>query len=133
MLMNENELRFVKHFKPKFFVMENVTGILSMETKSGELVKEVILNEYHQAGYNVEIFVLNAAEFGVPQSRMRVFFIGLRNDIDYDKNAQNIQIYSDDKFIECAKDAKALYIVSGDKDLLVIKEYEGIKITLSKL
>lgn len=78
-------VRFVKHFKPKFFVMENVTGILSMETKSGELVKEVIVNEYHQAGYNVEIFVLNAAEFGVPQSRMRVFFIGLRNDIDYDK------------------------------------------------
>lgn len=78
-------VRFVKHFKPKFFVMENVTGILSMETKSGELVKEVILNEYHNAGYNVEIFVLNAAEFGVPQSRMRVFFIGLRNDIPYDK------------------------------------------------
>lgn len=79
-------VRFVKHFKPKFFVMENVTGILSMETKSGELVKEVILNEYHQAGYNVEIFILNAAEFGVPQSRMRVFFIGLRNDIEYDKD-----------------------------------------------
>lgn len=78
-------VRFVKHFKPKFFVMENVTGILSMETKSGELVKEVILNEYHDAGYRVEIFVLNAAEFGVPQSRIRVFFIGLRDDIPYDK------------------------------------------------
>ena len=34
---------------------------------------------------HVEIFVLNAAEFGVPQSRMRVFFIGLRDDIPYDK------------------------------------------------
>lgn len=79
-------VRFVKHFKPKFFVMENVTGILSMQTKNGELVKEVILNEYHNAGYNVEIFILNAAEFGVPQSRMRVFFIGLRNDINYDKD-----------------------------------------------
>lgn len=78
-------VRFVKHFKPKFFVMENVTGILSMQTKSGELVKEVILNEYKNAGYNVEIFVLNAAEFGVPQSRIRVFFIGLQNDIPYDK------------------------------------------------
>jgi len=79
-------VRFVKHFKPKFFVMENVTGILSMQTKNGELVKGVILNEYHNAGYNVEIFILNAAEFGVPQSRMRVFFIGLRNDIEYDKD-----------------------------------------------
>ena len=34
----------------------------------------------------------------------------------------------DDKFIECAVDAKAVYIVSGDKDLLVIKEYQGIEI-----
>lgn len=79
-------VRFVKHFNPKFFVMENVTGILSMQTKSGELVKDVILNEYHNAGYNVEIFILNAAEFGVPQARIRVFFIGLRNDIEYDKD-----------------------------------------------
>ena len=78
-------VRFVKHFKPRFFVMENVTGILSMQTKSGELVKEVILNEYHKAGYNVEIYVLNAAEYGVPQARIRVFFIGLRNDIIYDR------------------------------------------------
>lgn len=79
-------VRFVKHFQPRFFVMENVTGILSMQTKSGELVKDVILSEYDKAGYNVEIYVLNAAEFGVPQSRIRVFFIGLRKDIPYDRD-----------------------------------------------
>lgn len=38
----------------------------------------------------------------------------------------------DDKFIECAKDADALYIVSGDKDLLVIEEYDGIQIITAK-
>jgi putative PIN family toxin of toxin-antitoxin system len=38
----------------------------------------------------------------------------------------------DDKFIECAIDAKALYIVSGDNDLLTIKEYEGIQIITAK-
>lgn len=79
-------VRFVKHFKPRFFVMENVTGILSMQTKAGELVKDVILREYQNAGYHVEIFTLNAAEFGVPQSRVRVFFIGLREDIEYDRD-----------------------------------------------
>ena len=78
-------IRFVEHYNPKFFVMENVSGILSMITKSGELVKNVILKEYDRVGYNVEIFQLNAAEFGVPQSRIRVFFIGLRKDIDYNK------------------------------------------------
>lgn len=78
-------VRFVQYFNPKFFVMENVTGILSMKTKSNQLVKDVILSEFSASGYNVEIFTLNAAEFGVPQSRIRVFFIGLRNDIEYDK------------------------------------------------
>ena len=77
-------VRFVKHFHPRFFVMENVTGILSMQMKNGELAKDVIVNEFTNADYHVEIFVLNAAEFGVPQSRIRVFFIGLRNDIEYD-------------------------------------------------
>jgi len=38
----------------------------------------------------------------------------------------------DDKFIECAKDADALYIVSGDKDLLVIEDYDGIRIITAK-
>ena len=80
-------VRFVKHYNPKFFVMENVSGILSMVTKNGELVKDVILKEYDKAGYNVEIFQLNASEFGVPQSRIRVFFIGLRKDIVYNKEA----------------------------------------------
>lgn len=38
----------------------------------------------------------------------------------------------DNKFLECAKDSNALYIVSGDKDLLVIKEYENIQIVTAK-
>ena len=38
----------------------------------------------------------------------------------------------DNKFLECAKDSRALYIVSGDKDLLVIKEYENIQIITAK-
>lgn len=84
-------VRFVKHFKPRFFVMENVTGILSMETKAGEKVVDVIMREFNNAGYNVEIYILNAAEFGVPQSRIRVFFIGLDNSIEYDKEKMKPQ------------------------------------------
>ena len=38
----------------------------------------------------------------------------------------------DDKFLGCAKDAKALYIVSGDKDLLVLEKFEGIEIITAK-
>ena len=79
-------VRFVKYFKPKFFVMENVTGILSMKTKDNQLVKDIILSEYDAAGYNVTICKLNAAEYGVPQARLRVFFIGIRKDLPFNEN-----------------------------------------------
>lgn len=78
-------VRFVKYFKPKFFVMENVTGILSMKTKDNQLVKDIILSEYDTAGYNVKICKLNAAEYGVPQKRERVFFIGIRKDLPFNE------------------------------------------------
>ena len=79
-------VRFVNHYKPKFFVMENVTGIFSMKTKENKLVKDLILAEYYKAGYNVKICKLNAAEYGVPQSRVRVVFIGIRKDLKFEEN-----------------------------------------------
>lgn len=79
-------VRFAKYFKPKFFVMENVTGILSMKTKENKSVKDLILSEFDSAGYNVKICKLNAAEYGVPQARVRVFFIGIRKDIPFTEN-----------------------------------------------
>ena len=54
-------VRFVKHFKPKFFVMENVQGILSMKTKTGALVKDLILSEFKNLGYNVDIHILRSS------------------------------------------------------------------------
>ena len=71
-------VRFVTELQPSFFVMENVPGILSMKTVKGELVRKVILDEYNKAGYNATFKILNAAEFGVPQTRTRVIFIGIR-------------------------------------------------------
>ena len=79
-------VRFVKFFKPKFFVMENVTGILSMKTKDNKNVKDLILSEYDSAGYNVKICKLNAAEYGVPQSRLRIVFIGIRKDLPFNED-----------------------------------------------
>ena len=69
-------IRIVNGLKPKFFVMENVPGILTMKTEKGELVKEIILKEYDKIGYKVEVKKLLAADFGVPQKRKRVVFIG---------------------------------------------------------
>lgn len=76
-------VRFVKTLQPKFFVMENVTGILSMRTRDKRLVKAIIQDEFENAGYSLCITILNAAEFGVPQSRQRVFFFGVRKELPF--------------------------------------------------
>ena len=81
-------VRFVAFYKPAFFIMENVTGILSMKTKDNKSVKELILTEYKNIGYHVKICKLNAAEYGVPQARVRVIFIGIREDIPF--NEENL-------------------------------------------
>lgn len=74
----ERYASFVEHFKPKVFLAENVKGILS--ANKGEAIK-IINKRFSEAGYNVKIFVVNFADFGVPQTRERVLFIGIRNDI----------------------------------------------------
>lgn len=74
-------LKFVKAFKPKFFVMENVPGILTMKTSEGGFVKDIIKEEVEKLGYSLKSKILLAADYGVPQKRRRVIFLGWRNDI----------------------------------------------------
>lgn len=72
-------LRLVEQIRPKVFIMENVFGLLSMQNGA---VKDEIIEAFTQAGYVVsEPKVLTAADFGVPQIRRRVFFLGIRNDL----------------------------------------------------
>lgn len=68
-------LRVIDDKKPKFFVAENVKGILSM--KKGK-VFEMIKKDFKKLGYNVDAKLLNAAEYGIPQARERVVIIGNR-------------------------------------------------------
>ncbi|MBR5958256.1 MAG: DNA cytosine methyltransferase [Salinivirgaceae bacterium] len=66
-------VRFVKEFKPKYFVLENVPAII---TTANGFFKEQIINAFQQIGYDVTCGVLCAADFGVPQDRRRAVFIG---------------------------------------------------------
>lgn len=68
-------LRVIRDKKPKFFVAENVKGILSM--KKGKVI-EMINKDFRSLGYEVDARLLNAAEYGVPQARERVVIIGNR-------------------------------------------------------
>ena len=72
-------LRVIKDKKPKFFVAENVKGILSMGKGK---VFEMIKKDFESIGYRVDARLLNAAEYGVPQARERVVIIGNRLGIE---------------------------------------------------
>ena len=72
-------VRVLKDKKPKVFIAENVKGILSLGKGS---VMEGIINDFSEVGYRVQYKLLNAADYGVPQARKRVFIVGIRNDID---------------------------------------------------
>ena len=65
----------VEHLKPDFVVMENVEGLRSM--LNGK-VEDKIISDYKEIGYDINITVLNSANYGVPQFRKRVIFIGNR-------------------------------------------------------
>ena len=68
-------LRLVDGLRPKWVVMENVTGITSI---GAGVVVAAIKDEFAKLGYRIESKILRAEEFGVPQERRRIFFIGTR-------------------------------------------------------
>ena len=67
---------FLKVLKPKVFVMENVPNLISMQEGK---IKDTILSDLEKAGYTVSYKILKASDYGVPQNRRRVFFVGIRN------------------------------------------------------
>ena len=71
-------IRIVTEKKPKFFLIENVQGILEAKHKHSLNQFLLLLSE---AGYNISYELLNAADYRIPQDRFRVFFVGIRKDL----------------------------------------------------
>lgn len=86
-------LRIINEVKPKYVVLENVTGLVDTrfygfigvtghQYKDGELVPNILRNEFMLLGYNtLNPKILNAANYGVPQRRKRIIVIAYRNDL----------------------------------------------------
>ncbi len=72
-------LRILNEKKPKAFILENVKGLLSIQ--GGEIYK-MIVGKLEDEGYKVYTKVLEAKDYGTPQLRKRLFFVGIRNDFD---------------------------------------------------
>ncbi len=71
-------IRILEDKKPKFFVAENVSGMLSEIHKPAV---NNIIKMFYDAGYDTYINLLNVIDYGVPQDRKRVFYVGFRKDL----------------------------------------------------
>ncbi|MDE6200602.1 MAG: DNA cytosine methyltransferase [Clostridiales bacterium] len=74
-------IRILKSKQPKFFLAENVSGMLANRHK--QAVANII-QTFKNCGYDVSITLVNAKDYGVAQERKRVFYIGFRNDLNID-------------------------------------------------
>lgn len=77
-------IRIISEKMPKVVVFENVKGLLSTKYIDGRNLPDVIIDDLSNmngVGYNVQHRLLNASDYGVPQNRQRVVFVGIRKDI----------------------------------------------------
>ncbi|MCT7529509.1 DNA cytosine methyltransferase [Aliarcobacter cryaerophilus] len=124
----ESYIKILNHFKPKFFVFENVTGILSTKI-NGEQIIDTIFKDMKKNYKIVEdknILLLNAADFGVPQERKRVIIIGVRKDLNIDVAT----IYKD--LAEIAKNEETITVHDAIGDLPKLYPGEGSEIIKHK-
>ncbi len=71
-------IRILKDKQPKFFLAENVSGMLA--NRHSDAVKNIVAT-FEECGYDVSITMVNAKDYGVAQERKRVFYIGFRKDL----------------------------------------------------
>ena len=120
--------------QPKVFLLENVKGIIQGNAK---LYSKQIVQKMTNAGYNVQVFCLNAASMGVPQKRERVFFIGHKNEfklpklkLEFNEDLVKFdEIIEDIVFNDLTKNEQYLWDnkIHGDKDFGAINIRLGNK------
>lgn len=74
-------VEFVSFYRPKAFLMENVPNVMSM---GKGVIKEQITQDFEKLGYHISSKILMASDFGVPQNRRRAFFIGFKENCNFE-------------------------------------------------
>ena len=82
-------MKAVEISRPDAFVMENVKALASLE--KFKFIREGLVKKAIQLGYEIDLVVLNSKDFGVPQSRERMFLVGFKN---HKNNLQNYELPS---------------------------------------
>ena len=70
---------FLKKYSPKYFVFENVTGLLTAKNSNGELYFDKMKQLFESIGYHIEYSILSAEEYGILQNRKRIILVGKKD------------------------------------------------------
>lgn len=109
-------IRILEEFKPKFFLAENVSGMLS---NRHSMAVQNILEMFDEVGYDVSFTLVNAKDYGVAEERKRVFYIGFRKDLNIDFGFPKGSTKDDDKKLtlkDIIWDLKDTAVPSGPKN-----------------
>lgn len=107
--------------KPKYFLFENVKGLMN---KKFDIFRNTLISSWGKAGYKIYYHIMNTKEYGIPQNRERVFFVGIRNDIQKEyifPEKEELKIFIKD-ILE--KDVDSKYLL---KEKQIQKLLEGIE------
>lgn len=128
----KNFVKWVDVLQPSVFIMENVRGLLTGKNEKGEKVIEIIMDTFGRIGYASKVWELNAANFGVPQNRERVFIVG--NKFDKEISPPPITHYLPSEKIKLNGSAKtlkqALNVSRAIGDLPKLRAGEGTEIAI---
>lgn len=128
--------RLIKEIKPKVFIYENVRNLLNHDHgKTWKIIKEI----FDSLGYSYKFDVLNAADYGIPQTRRRLFVVGFRKDLGVDiekdfefppKTKQLVFSMKDFSINQCAF-GNMIFDMNGEINLIPGGELPDSKYTLS--
>ena len=128
----ESYVKVLNKYLPKFFVFENVTGMLTAQINGEHIVNKIVeaLSENYKVKFDPKINVLNSANYGVPQIRKRVIIIGVRKDIDIEPEEMYAGITKTHYDPEMGKDERKgliKYVTVRDaiEELPAVKPGEG--------
>lgn len=115
----ESYVKVLNYYKPKFFVFENVTGMLTAKINGEHIVNKIVeaLGENYKVKFDPKMNVLNSANYGVPQIRKRVIIIGVRNDISMEPEemyASIIKTHFDPEMSEKEREGLKKYVTVKD-------------------
>lgn len=82
----EYYVKILEKYQPKFFIFENVKGLLSFKDHKEKPLLPIILEDFEEANYIVNYKIINAQDYGVSQKRERLFLVGFRKDVNLDNN-----------------------------------------------